>query len=186
MPPHPSVFLPSLANTQLRLQPIDVLRCLGLAEISRQFLARLPGKGVEIALLRRSHRVAAADPIAGVLLQRRVSVILRGGTNAARFLLWRLIDFRCEFAHAQTVIMPSDSATTPGRESLESPLFNSPDMINFTLIGHRHLELANGRQRPPAGGAHGGSSRDSLRASTAARLGRRRAGVCPPSRRRKP
>src|SRR5687768_13564876 len=99
----------SVAYTQLRLQPVDVLRRLGLAEISRQFFTGLTRKGVKIASLRRGYRIVATNPIAGVLLQRRVPVPIRWGADAARFLPCRLIGFRCEFAHAQTVIRPSDS-----------------------------------------------------------------------------
>ena len=94
--------------------------CCGLrfAEIGRQFLAGLAGKGVEIAPLRCRHGIVAADPIAGVLLQHGVLVIRGRGSKGARRFVPRLIGADANSLMPQTVVSTSDSVAQPGTRQL--------------------------------------------------------------------
>src|SRR4051794_23580665 len=88
-------------------EPLDVLRRLRLRDVRGNLLAGLAGEGVEVALLRVGDRVVAGDPVARVLLQRRVVgaraaehllVVLRGGLDVGGLLLRGLARRRGELA----------------------------------------------------------------------------------------
>ncbi len=55
-------------SDRLGLQTLDLLGGLGLREVGRDLLAGLSREGVEVAALRRGHRLVTGDPVGGILL----------------------------------------------------------------------------------------------------------------------